>query len=190
MKNRLLPSKGFTLVELLVVMTIIAVLAAGVLVGGQAAIRNARRLQAKNIAVSLAGSVANYRSEYMRYPFPGGNKKEQMQSDATFISNLTGKDDTLNKKRINFLDGIPQAKGNPPAGGLSVIGSQSSVFDPYGNYYDIYIDHDGDDEITDPEGGGQPLSMKIGVISKGEDGMLSGQNPEGKDATKDNCKSW
>ena len=46
MKNRLLPSKGFTLVELLVVMTIIAVLAAGVLVGGQAAIRNARRHRA------------------------------------------------------------------------------------------------------------------------------------------------
>ena len=173
----------------LVGIAVLGILAAGVFAGAKGAIRHTQSLQTCNIAVSLSQAMAGYRDEYGHFPFPGGLKKEDLQSNEALIAILAGKDAALNPKRINFIAGIPQAKGNPPAGGLSWVGNQGTVRDPWGNLFEIRVDHDGDDEITDPEGGSY-LPMRVAVISKGEDGMLTGTNRQGKDAKKDNCKSW
>ena len=141
------------------------------------------------IAIVLAQAISEYQDEYKRLPFPVGLKEEHFQSDPAFIQSLTGKDATLNKKRINFLGGIPEAKGNPPIWGRVAIGEKISVVDSNSRCFEIYLDHDNDGKVTNPEGG-PPLPVKIAVISAGEDGMLSGTNARGKDAKTDNSRSW
>jgi prepilin-type N-terminal cleavage/methylation domain-containing protein len=181
--------RGFTLIELLVVMTIIAVLAGGIFGAAQMAIEKTRKLQGQKTAVDLANAINKFRDEYSRWPYASDSKEEKNVSNAAFLDNLIGKDDTRNKKSINFTEGFPLAKGSPPIGGLAWKGDQAELFDPWENYYQIYIDHDGDGEVTNPEGG-DPLRGKLFVISPGKDQTLSGQNEEGKDATKDNVRSW
>jgi prepilin-type N-terminal cleavage/methylation domain-containing protein len=63
---------GFTLVELLVVMAIIAILAATVSVAASSAINSANRTKAANMAHQLGGAVMNYYSEYGVYPAASG----------------------------------------------------------------------------------------------------------------------
>lgn len=181
--------QGFTLIELLVVMTIIAILAAGLFTVAQSALRKARIVQAQNITVGLATGINNFRTDYSRWPYPEGDKVEQHQSDSAFMINLIGIDTTLNKRGRNYVDNLPQAKGAPPSNGIVYSGDSGDVFDPWQNYFDIYIDHDGDGQVTNPEGG-DALRMKIVVVSGGPDMTLSGTNEDGKDATLDNAKSY
>ena len=61
---------GFTLVELLVVMGIIAILAGVLFAAGGAALRAAERAKAAQIANALQTSVLNYYTEYNVYPLP------------------------------------------------------------------------------------------------------------------------
>ena len=109
MKSRNPSARGFTLLELLVVMTIIAVLAGGIFSAAQFAIRKARSIQAQNMAVGLANGINNFKTDYGRYPYPGGTKAEKFKSDATFMNNLIGRDTTTNKRGRNFVDSMPIA---------------------------------------------------------------------------------
>jgi prepilin-type N-terminal cleavage/methylation domain-containing protein len=73
MKRSILHSRssqrsGFTLVELLVVMSIIAILASVLFAVGTAAIRAAKRTGAQNTAIQLSGAVTSYYAEYNTYP--------------------------------------------------------------------------------------------------------------------------
>lgn len=186
MKSRKSNARGFTLLELLVVMTIIAILAGGIFTAAQFALRKARTVQAQNMAVGLTQGINNFKQEYGRWPATGG---EQHKSNSAFMTNMLGIDTTVNKRGIAFGKDLPMAKGNPPANGLYRTGDTGEVFDPWGNYFDIYIDDDGDGKIRNPEGG-TDLFLKIAVISAGMDMTMSGQNAEGGDATKDNARSW
>jgi prepilin-type N-terminal cleavage/methylation domain-containing protein len=61
---------GFTLVELLVVMGIIAILASVILYAGGTAIRAAKRVKAANMANQIQTAALNYYTEYSVYPVP------------------------------------------------------------------------------------------------------------------------
>jgi prepilin-type N-terminal cleavage/methylation domain-containing protein len=61
---------GFTLVELLVVMGIIAILAGVLLTAGGAALRAAQRTKAANTANQIQTAALNYYTEYGVYPIP------------------------------------------------------------------------------------------------------------------------
>ena len=191
MKSRQPIARGFTLLELLVVMTIIALLAGGIFTAAQFALRRARTMEAQNTAVGLAQAISQFKQEYGRWPATGG---EQHKSNSSFMTNLLGNDTTVNKRGINFAKDIRVAKGNPPSNGLYRTGNTGEVFDPWGNYFDIYIDHDGDGQVANPEGagagGGTTLYLKTAVISAGVDKTMTGTNGDGTDATKDNARSW
>lgn len=181
--------KGFTLIELLVVMTIIAILAGAIFAAAGYALKRARIVQAQNIAVGLVHGINNFQSEYNRWPFPGGTRAEQHQSNSAFLVNLIGRDRSVNKRGINFVDNIPPARGTPPVGGIVYSGNSGDVFDPWESFFDIFIDHDGNGEISNPDGGA-PLRLRVAVFSKGQDGEATGTNSDGVDATKDNVRSW
>lgn len=191
MKSRKSIARGFTLLELLIVMTIIAVLAGGIFTAAQFAMRKARQMEAQNTAVGLAQAISQFKMEYGRWPATGG---EQHKSNSSFMTNLLGIDTNVNKRGINFAKDLRMAKGNPPANGLYRTGNTGEVFDPWGNYFDIYIDDDGDGQVTNPEGtsagGGNTLYLKVAVISAGADKTMTGNNGDGTDATKDNARSW
>ena len=63
---------GFTLVELLVVMGIIAILAAVSLTVGNMVLREAKKAKAQNTAQQIQTAVLNYYTEYSVYPTPSG----------------------------------------------------------------------------------------------------------------------
>jgi prepilin-type N-terminal cleavage/methylation domain-containing protein len=63
---------GFTLVELLVVIGIIAILASVVAVAAGAAINQAKRTRAAALATQLQTAVSSYYTEYGVYPVPAG----------------------------------------------------------------------------------------------------------------------
>jgi len=192
MKSRKITPRGFTLLELLVVMTIIAVLAGGIFAAAQFALRKARSVQAQNMAVGLVNAITNFRSDYGRWPAKG----EQHKSNSTFMAPLLGRDTSVNKRGRNFVDSMPVAKGNPPVNGLYYQGNTADLLDPWGNNFTIHIDDNGDGQVSNPDsvsggtGTSGPLYLKVAVVSAGVDKMMSGQNDEGQDATKDNVRSW
>jgi prepilin-type N-terminal cleavage/methylation domain-containing protein len=61
---------GFTLVELLVVVAIIAILASVILYAGGTALKSAKRAQAANTAVQIQTAALAYYTEYSIYPVP------------------------------------------------------------------------------------------------------------------------
>ena len=146
---------------------------------------------AQNTAVELAQGIKQFRQEYGRWPVIEGEKH---QSDATLLVNLIGYDTRINKRGINFMRNIGTAKGSPPINGLHRTGDTGEVFDPWGNLFVVTLDHDNDGWVENPEGpsghGGTRLNLKVAVVSPGRDGAVSGKNQDGKDATKDNWRSW
>jgi len=68
---------GFTLVELLVVIGIIAILAAVVLSGANQAINSARRMKTLSMGNQIATAVQNYYTEYSFYPTPANQATAQ-----------------------------------------------------------------------------------------------------------------
>lgn len=63
---------GFTLVELLVVIGIIAILAGVLLSAGGAALKSAQRAKVANTANQIQTAALNYYTEYSVYPVPSG----------------------------------------------------------------------------------------------------------------------
>jgi prepilin-type N-terminal cleavage/methylation domain-containing protein len=59
---------GFTIIELLVVVTIIAVLAGLVISQAPKMMEDARRLEVRNVLISIRNGIHNYQVEYNRYP--------------------------------------------------------------------------------------------------------------------------
>jgi hypothetical protein len=147
--------------------------------------------QVQHIAVGLAQSISQFKMEYGRWPSDGG---EMHKSDADFLDHLEGQDKRLNTRGINFLKDIPEAKGKRKVCGLKRVGDAAEVVDLWSRHFLVFVDHDENGNVTNPEGpvpgGGTHIYLKVAVISAGPDGMLTGINQEGKDATLDNIRSW
>jgi prepilin-type N-terminal cleavage/methylation domain-containing protein len=72
---------GFTLVELLVVVAIIAILAAVLLSAGSMALKAAQRAKAANMATQLQTACMGYYTEYSVYPVPTGTTTDYVIGD-------------------------------------------------------------------------------------------------------------
>jgi prepilin-type N-terminal cleavage/methylation domain-containing protein len=89
-RPRLSKLSGFTLVELLVVMGIIAILAAVLVTAGGAALRAAARAKAANTANSIQTATLGYYTEYSVYPVPTGTTTDYEITDVTGQKTLWG----------------------------------------------------------------------------------------------------
>jgi len=121
--NRLASRSGFTLVELLVVMGIIAILAAVLFGVGGSAIRSAQRAKAQQLANAIQTASLNYYNEYNAYPVSSSANSGQdyliADSDTTdwvpLIEALCG--------NVN-----PTQPSSTPLTGLSVSNARNIAF--------------------------------------------------------------
>ncbi len=166
--------RGFTLVELLVVISIIAVLASAGFAAANAAIQKARKTTALATATALESAVNNFYNDYGTMPKDGGEDVTvQTDTDTAFLNALLGDDDTINPRGIRFLS-VKEGKGNKNgliygSGGTSVEG----LYDPWGGPFFVVLDMNLDEKVTIPSGvlnGGRTLNARrIAVWSRGAD---------------------
>ena len=124
MKNT---KQGFTLVELLVVIVIIAVLATLGFAVGNGALQRARKVTAQAAATAVANSVEQFYSEYHVLPSPDSGAPEEDNGNAPYLTNaadgrelldvLCGFEDEQNERKqnerkIRFLNVKESEKGN------------------------------------------------------------------------------
>ncbi len=178
MKTHSKQQKGFTLVELLVVIAIIAVLAALAAPAIMGSLKKAKIAKARGVCMAFEVAVDNFESEYNYLPFGGGggsmpsSDATNLRSDDRLVAVLAGREDVINSKQIRFFD-QPKPKGNKESNykdGMHVSGSDAKLYDPWGETYYISMDYDLDGEIANPYGGSDPISgKKVLIWSTGPD---------------------
>lgn len=176
MKTYSKQTKGFTLVELLVVIAIIAVLAALASPAIMGALKKAKIAKATGVCTAFEVAVDNFESEYNYLPFGGGSAPSRdetdLRSDDALVAVLAGREDVINFKQIRFFD-QPKPKGTKESNykdGMHVSGKNAKLYDPWGETYYISMDYDMDGELADPYGGADPISgRKVLIWSTGPD---------------------
>jgi prepilin-type N-terminal cleavage/methylation domain-containing protein len=155
---------AFTLIELLTVITIIAILM-GLLFPAMGIVKEqARRAEAKVAAGQIAGAIKQYYTEYGKYPVIDYTATDATPQDVklgdpalsgvegdnnelfnTLRSKIDGKnvDNTYNPRRISFFEYKPASDvASPKSGFADATGSpkKGALFDPWGKQYNIIMD--------------------------------------------------
>jgi len=158
MKNlSLRQPRGFTLVELLIVIAIIMVLASLGFAGVQTAMKRAKTVQSLNIATNVAQGIQSFYDEYGSLPSTSATAAEINTNSGEGVTLLRvllaqegGGTSALNTKSINYLS-IKEAKGKKA--GLDYGTGTTTVnglYDAWGEPYFIVFDDDYNDEIPNP----------------------------------------
>jgi prepilin-type N-terminal cleavage/methylation domain-containing protein len=113
--------QAFTLIELLIVISIIAILASLAFPAVNGALDSAKKTTAKNAAVQIANAVVAYETEYGKLPGNG-----TVTVDSAFMKILTANDSANNPRAIVFLEASDWKKGK---GGTNSVG----YCDPWDN---------------------------------------------------------
>ncbi len=186
---------GFTLMELLVVISIIAVLASLMIpIAGMMAVR-ARNAQAEQTAANLKNAITAYFTDYRRYPVRSTVREgdSQVLSDHSLMDALLGADSEakpggLNTRRTLYYSGNqarPATNGRYRAGVKLSDGGAGELWDPFSEYYRVTLDTDNNNRIFAPDwfrAESKELPGSIIVWSAGRDK---------DDSTKeDNIKTW
>ncbi len=180
--------RGFTLVELLVVISIIAVLAAAGFSAGNAAIQKAKKVTALATCTGVEAAVNNFFTEYGSMPKDGSDDVTiKTDSDLDLLKVLLGLETDINTRGIKFLS-VKEGKGKK--NGLIYNSTGTTVeglYDPWGGPYNVMMDLDYDEKVTPaPKGGGSTTlnGRRVAVWSDGLDGV------DGTGKSTDDVKTW
>jgi prepilin-type N-terminal cleavage/methylation domain-containing protein len=137
---------GFTLIEMLLVIVIIAVLAALLLPAVNKAIQASERQKAQTTAYQLATAFRNYQTEYGTWPDSSSNG---LGVSATMVTALTKLDSTLNPRGIVFLE-VDQKSVKT-----------GSYCDPWGGVFQVQFDQTYKGSVTAPDGKTVPAGVVV-----------------------------
>jgi prepilin-type N-terminal cleavage/methylation domain-containing protein len=149
---------GFTLVELLVVMGIIAILAGVLFTAAGSAIRAAQRAKAANTANQIQTAALTYYTEYSIYPVPSTAAASTdfiiQDTDAAtwknFIYGLSGNINPYDSSTTSPGSPVPNSRAiaflNLKSTDVDALGGPKNPLPPNGNelYFFIAIDNDYD----------------------------------------------
>jgi prepilin-type N-terminal cleavage/methylation domain-containing protein len=184
--------RGFTLVELLVVITIIVILAGAGFSAGNSAIQKAKKTTCLAAATAIESAVNNFYTEYGSMPSDGSQDTEFVTDEAAgidLLKALLGMDKTLNPRGLKFLSA---KEGKSNKNGLIYNSSSTDItgmFDPWGGPFNVKMDLDYDEKVVvQPKGAGNLSAnlngRRVAVWSDGADGISA----SGKAA--DDVKTW
>lgn len=183
------PRHGFTLVELLVVITIIIVLAAMSFGAINLVTTKKNNLTTQASITAAEQAFEQFYSEYQRLPSVGAGRDQlelDGQSGSELLEVLLGKENAgnnmQNPRQLAFLNA--QISKTKKKGGLVYNSSNrvEGLYDAWGNPLNVRFDDDYDDEIRDPIQQGNIIQRKKVIVwSNGADGKPGGN---------DDVKSW
>ncbi len=200
--------RGFTLVELLVVIVIIAILASLAIPVANVVMDRANRLRVTATMKSVQVAVGHYRTEYNRFPIDptqsatsGDADMPPFLTDGTVdtINILMAQTDpaaspNLNSRQIKFVD-LPFAKNGlfgivDPSGG-SGNSAPLQLVDTWGQPYTMQFDSNYDNRVENPDVGNidMVISSKAPQYLSATSLMYS-TGPDKIPQTKDDIASW
>lgn len=160
--------QGFTLIELMVVIAIIAILASITIPVIGRAMESARRANARTDLQSIETAVRAYYNEYGRFPHDSGGPDRVYEDDNYELLNaLRARDSSsgnpnheANPRRIIFLE-VPERS-------LSSTGDDARYIDPWGTPYRIAVDTNFDGDVDTGEFG-VVRNRRVAAWSLGEE---------------------
>jgi prepilin-type N-terminal cleavage/methylation domain-containing protein len=182
------PTSAFTLVELLVVVSIIGLLVGLLAAGIPRAMDAGMKAKAKGESTAIVAAVKAYKQEYGR--FPG----DVTQSNVTFSSSSSPSVQNLikvlNGDSTTSLDNSSQAAN--PKGVRFLEGSKggtSGLPDPWGNQYVVVVDTGETGGVTYTNAG-TVVNLRVSVlaVSYGSDGAKDTQSGKKNDVFSTDLK--
>lgn len=168
---------GFTLIELMVVIALIAALSVIGVQAGNGAIKRAHKMQAQADITKLAQAVESYYADNNVYPSVTTSANnftpnatdvavvtDGAGSGATLVRALVGEEvtPTLNVRKISYLEADVAEGGE---GGIDYGGTYSFT-DRKGVPYEVHWDADYDGQLANPFDGTAP-NLRKGVVALG-----------------------
>ncbi len=191
MKTHRLPaSRAFTLIELLITITIIAILASLTAAGVTYVNEQANRLKVRTVLNDLRIGIDQYQTDYNRFPIDSnitgsnGEDAPELLTDGSnvLVDTLMGIPPAssgtmdLNPKRTPYTTFSPANNGRH---GLVGSSRPYKLADMYGQPYHIRLDTNGDNQVKNPDANNSDpkisanqaayLPTKVAVYSSGKD---------------------
>jgi prepilin-type N-terminal cleavage/methylation domain-containing protein len=186
---------GFTLMELLIVISILAVLAAILLPAMRGALRRADVATAVNDMNNIVGGIKSYYTEYGKWPMDrlqgdeddddevfgsktiaSGNEQAEVMAILRGIDEPTYNPDYLNNpKKIAFVEVPQKSMEGTDKDGNTYVQDDGYYLDPWENPYIIIMDRDFDGEIGGFDWAlGEPQQSYISALSPDNNGTFPG----------------
>jgi prepilin-type N-terminal cleavage/methylation domain-containing protein len=171
---------GFTLVEVMVVITVVAVITGLTLSSIGGAMRTTRNTATRATVMALRTAVSEYEAHYNRLPSTArSDLTVNTAAGSHLLSALLGENTSLrlNPARQRFLDLTKMAQLGRD--GFVGEGGTLGLVDYWGEPFTVILDMDGDQWLTNPDeqnedqrissAGSSRLPSRVLVFSKGED---------------------
>ena len=190
---------GFTLVELLVVISIVGLLAGLVTVAVPRAMEAGKKAKAKGELTAVIAALKAYKQEYGQWPTASGDRSEDEwfgggnygnpENGRTLMKILSGSNIIVsgvgqNPKSVTFFEGAKVSSGRRDTSG-------GELLDPWGTQYGFKVDTDESSslEYCNPQGPDRPNTQMTAIgVSFGKN--KSQEEIEMKDKTWYDIFSW
>ncbi|MDF1737764.1 MAG: type II secretion system protein [Verrucomicrobiales bacterium] len=189
---------AFTLLELLVVISIIGILAGMLYPAALAVMAHVKKTRTENTAIHLRNAINAYYTEYRKFPCEAGKNDEatiHLVTDTELMDVLCAspsavKQGGLNPRGIVFFtarNARPMGNGKYHNGLRIDESGGASLYDTWGEYFEVALDGDNNGRIATPEwdrdNSSSEITESILVWSKGPDTEVDGEKA-------DNITSW